>query len=449
MKNIAFYANWAQFWGGPIANDDYNAPLTYLNFINGLDRVIYGYLMFGVEPNPELNDNPRLNNYGGLDYGCSYHDESPFWQDGDPYIRNSSNDWNTYTMYPNYCFTGTTQNFWEQMFQIGVNFRINDPDCFQQLQVLKALKPGLEVVMSFGGWTWTHGGAEFSSLSATLFHQMVSSEVSRQAFIQSSHAFITSYGFDGIDIDWEYPGQTLGVIDPAAADQDFENFKTFIQEYRNFAGPDFIITMQVSGFLSPDIAARETSPIQTNEDYFTWIKSLLDNGLSEVNMMSYDYYVAAGATQTLPNAPLYCGGGNIENCISNTFNIIQQVMPEHLDKFNLGLACYGRSYQGFSGFSNFTEADDFIQNSVGLGATGAVESMGYGGETGVVSYYTINSQLNTQAVPPQNLPPSNSFLPNLLLAEPGKGSSVTTVPESNLINLATPSCDGSYAVKSL
>src|SRR3990167_8271552 len=104
MRNIAFYANWAQFWGGPMGGDKLNSPLTYLNFIAGLDRVIYGYVMFGVKPNPELNDTPRLNIYGGADLGCSYQDESPFYQHGKPY--QDSNDWNTYVMYPNTCFTG-------------------------------------------------------------------------------------------------------------------------------------------------------------------------------------------------------------------------------------------------------------------------------------------------------------------------------------------------------
>ena len=37
------------------------------------------------------------------------------------------------------------------------------------------------------------------------FHEMVKSPQSRAEFIQSATSFLRDHGFDGLDVDWEYP----------------------------------------------------------------------------------------------------------------------------------------------------------------------------------------------------------------------------------------------------
>ena len=110
---------------------------------------------------------------------------------------------------------------------------------FNQLLELKALHPNLRVEMSIGGWT---GSKYFSDAAATA--------ASRQAFVASCIDLIidgnlptggwpTQAGgpgaaaglFDGINIDWEYPG-----IDPGnGADHspaDVANATLLLQEFR-------------------------------------------------------------------------------------------------------------------------------------------------------------------------------------------------------------------------
>src|SRR5262249_3982374 len=92
---------------------------------------------------------------------------------------------------------------------------------FKQLQLLKAAHPNLQTVISIGGWT---GSAKFSDAALTA--------ESRQKFASSCVDFIMRDGFDGIDIDWEYPtgGGDTGNIERA---EDRDNFILLLTELRS------------------------------------------------------------------------------------------------------------------------------------------------------------------------------------------------------------------------
>ena len=69
-----------------------------------------------------------------------------------------------------------------------VNFRI--------LNRLKDVNPELKILISIGGWTWSGN-----------FSDAVLTAESRSEFAKTSVDIVADYDLDGVDIDWEYPGQ--------------------------------------------------------------------------------------------------------------------------------------------------------------------------------------------------------------------------------------------------
>lgn len=65
---------------------------------------------------------------------------------------------------------------------------------------LKTKNPKLKSLLAIGGWN--EGSKTYSA--------MVSSASLRAVFIKSALAIIKTYGFDGFDLDWEYPAQRGG-----------------------------------------------------------------------------------------------------------------------------------------------------------------------------------------------------------------------------------------------
>lgn len=68
---------------------------------------------------------------------------------------------------------------------------------FKQLGLLKQNNRNLKVLLSIGGWTYTNTKKDLDPVGA--------SDTARKNFAASCVNMIKNYGFDGIDVDWEYP----------------------------------------------------------------------------------------------------------------------------------------------------------------------------------------------------------------------------------------------------
>ena len=68
---------------------------------------------------------------------------------------------------------------------------------FKKATDLKYAHPGLKVTLAIGGWN--EGSKKYSAMAAD--------PEKRKKFVESVVQFLEKYNFDGLDLDWEYPGR--------------------------------------------------------------------------------------------------------------------------------------------------------------------------------------------------------------------------------------------------
>ena len=173
---------------------------------------------------------------------------------------------------------------------------------------------GVKVMASIGGWSMCKH-----------FPEMAADPVKRARFIEDCKKLI-NMGFDGIDLDWEYPGPYAG-MNFTGTNADFANFATLVQEIRTAIGPDKLIT-----------AAMSADPVKL--DGFNWPQ--LVNSMDYFNMMTYDFN---GGWSNIAghNAPIYPYDGAEApdfNWQSTLNKLLSLGVPS--TKINFGIPFYGR-----------------------------------------------------------------------------------------------------------
>ncbi|KAK6345772.1 hypothetical protein TWF718_007678 [Orbilia javanica] len=100
-----------------------------------------------------------------------------------------------------------------------------DPKLFARTTALKSTYPGLKVWISVGGWSFNDNG----TIWQPVFSDLASSQAKRSKFINNMIKFMVQYGFDGCDLDWEYPGAP----DRGGHKADVENYVALMKETNN------------------------------------------------------------------------------------------------------------------------------------------------------------------------------------------------------------------------
>ncbi|KAF6219691.1 hypothetical protein HO133_004160 [Letharia lupina] len=110
----------------------------------------------------------------------------------------------------------------------------NGASLYSRFTALKSKKPSLQTWISVGGWSFTDPGP-----TQTAFSEMTSTSGNRQKFISGLIKFMDTYGFDGVDLDWEYPGAD----DRGGKSQDTANYVSLAAELRAAFGTKYGISM--------------------------------------------------------------------------------------------------------------------------------------------------------------------------------------------------------------
>ncbi|KAM0339644.1 hypothetical protein ACHAPU_010825 [Fusarium lateritium] len=89
---------------------------------------------------------------------------------------------------------------------------------------LKQRDPKLKIYVAIGGWTFNDPGPTYHT-----FSDLAASAPRQKIFMNSLLSFMNTYGFDGVDLDWEYPRDS----DRGGRDVDFANFPQFMERLKS------------------------------------------------------------------------------------------------------------------------------------------------------------------------------------------------------------------------
>ena len=261
---------------------------------------------------------------------------------------------------PNFDGTLSGLDAWadENLLQGKIDYRTEPHTHYPNTSLVDlAHQAGVKVLISVGGWTESH-----------LFSRIAADPRKRKIFASECRRLVELYKLDGIDIDWEYPGDPEREGKPA----DKHNFTFLLRGIRDSLNQ--LSTQTGTKYL----LTGAFSASKRNMAHIEWrkISPLLD----AINLMTYDFY-GSWDSQAGHNSPLFAtandnSSANIDGAVK-ALTTIHGVSPS---KINIGAAFYGRSLK--------TKQTPEILTAL----TGKVDTITFHTDEGSPLYYNILKQ---------------------------------------------------------
>lgn len=287
------------------------------------------------------------------------------WYDRAKVVNPTSIQYSKYDIL-NYCFfrpeadgTITSTDTWadENLLKGQINWSTTPQTYYPNTSVIDLChNAGKKIFVSIGGWTLSDN---FPSIAA--------SPVKRAAFAHSCNELIREYNFDGIDIDWEYPG-----YDHGGTPNDKVNFTILMQQIK-----DSLVNLgQVDNEVYGLSACFAADPAKMDAIEWSNVSQIVDC----FNIMTYDYFGAWDAIAN-HNTPLHqSGSGNPLFSIEQSFITLTQTYNVPEDMINLGIAFYGRTQMGATALFQPTN--------------GAANNVIFADDDGTPLYYNVMKNIN-------------------------------------------------------
>ncbi|KAL4773042.1 hypothetical protein BDW60DRAFT_206795 [Aspergillus nidulans var. acristatus] len=221
-----------------------------------------------------------------------------------------------YYTHINFAFAGIDPETFEIRGSAG-----GDDALWKRIQSLRLEQPSVEIWIALGGWVFN----DPDQPTRTTFSDIARSEENQKAFAKSLLSMMSKYGFDGVDIDWEYPVAE----ERSGREEDYKNFPKWMKNLRSqlhSSGKKYGLSLT----LPASYWYLQHFDIKKLEESVNWL-----------NVMTYDMHGTWDMNNTWVGPYL-----NPHTNLTEIKNSMDLLWRNDIDpsKVVMGMAYYGRSF---------------------------------------------------------------------------------------------------------